>query len=69
MAEYGELKNLQAFLTYWNLTADKFEQQNGYLRPADGSNYPRLGIRLHQGRRLFGWKWRSGLVSQRIGVR
>lgn len=28
MAEYGELKNLQAFLNYWNFTADKFEQQN-----------------------------------------
>lgn len=28
MAEYGELKNLQAFLAYWNFTADKFEQQN-----------------------------------------
>lgn len=28
MAEYGEFKNLQAFLNYWNFTADKFEQQN-----------------------------------------
>lgn len=28
MAEYGELKNLQVFLAYWNFTADKFEQQN-----------------------------------------
>lgn len=28
MAGYGELKNLQAFLTYWNFTVDKFEQQN-----------------------------------------
>lgn len=26
MAEYGELKNLQAFLAYWNFTADRREQ-------------------------------------------
>lgn len=28
MAGYGELKNPQVFLTYWNFTADNFEQQN-----------------------------------------